>query len=288
MAETWRRGTIQSAMTDYWNLGAAGAALALQEFLDERGPALERFRQSLEVDGQDPDVVLDDTVGSLRRIWPWVKSVLTERERAAEEPAAANAPSWLRYCVGDKPALSRASVEIVDGLISYVCRIVERAAPHARWRVGHHPVKSYVWQNHPVLAVGDTGWALGEMVQRTAQPIGGRILSQDAELALRIGAVIDNLNQVASGIREDEPLVEVEDLGQDPRRGRELELSLREDIAHKHTRVVGRMVKDLAKEDGVTGVIREDREVLLVATVTWETTRLHEWVTRYLEEKIRD
>ena len=232
-------------------------------------------------------------MGSLRRIWPWVKSVLTERERAAEEPAAANAPSWLRYCVGDKPALSRASVEIVDGLISYeivdglisyVCRIVERAAPHARWRVGHHPVKSYVWQNHPVLAVGDTGWALGE-VQRTAQPIGGRILSQDAELALGIGAVIDNLNQVAGGIREDEPLVEVEDLGKDPLRGRELEVSWREDIAHKHTRVVGGMAKDLAKEDGITGVTRE---VLLVATATWETTRLHEWVTRYLKEKIRD
>lgn len=65
-------------------------------------------------------------------------------------------------------------------------------------------------------------------------------------------------------------------------------VSVREAIAHKHTRVVGGMVKDLAKEDGITGGIREDREVLLVATATWDTTRLHEWVTRYLKEKIPD
>ena len=203
------------------------------------------------------------------------------------EPDAANAPSWLRYCVGNKPELSRASVAIVDGLISYVCRVVERGVPSARWRVGHHPSTSYVWQNHPVLAVGDEGWALGEMVQRKAQPIGGRILSPDADLALRIQAVIDHLNQVVRGTDVDEPPAEVEDLGYDRRRGRELELSLREDIAHGQTRVVDRMVKRLAKEDGITGVIREDREVLLVATATWGASRLHEWVTRYLEKKIR-
>jgi hypothetical protein len=274
-------------MTDYMNLSAAGAALALQEFLDERGPALEHLRDSLVADGRDPDVLLDGTAGSLRLLWPWVKSVLTKPGTSLMEPDAANAPSWLRYCVGNKPELSRASVAIVDGLISYVCRVVERGVPSARWRVGHHPSTSYVWQNHPVLAVGDEGWALGEMVQRTAQPIGGRILSPDADLALRIQAVIDHLNQVVRGTDVDEPPAEVEDLGYDPRRGRELELSLREDIAHGQTRVVDRMVKRLAKEDGITGVIREDREVLLVATATWEASRLHEWVTRYLEKKIR-
>ena len=45
-------------MTDYMNLSAAGAALALQEFLDERGPALEHLRDSLVADGRDPDVLL--------------------------------------------------------------------------------------------------------------------------------------------------------------------------------------------------------------------------------------
>jgi hypothetical protein len=275
-------------VTNYWSLSDAEAAEALQEFLAERGPALERFRQALESDGQDPDVVLDDTVKSLRPLWSWVMSVVTERETEEMELVAVEAPSWLRHCVGSKPTVSRESVVIVDGLISYVCRVVERSAPHARWRVGHRPIKSWVWENHPVLAVGDDGWALGELVQRTAQPTGGRIRSQDNALALQVKAFIDQLNRAHSATGEDEPLVEVEDLGADPLRGRELEVSFREDIAHEYSRVVDRMVKNLAKEDGITGVIREDREVLLVATPSWDTTRLEEWVTRYLEAKIQD
>lgn len=87
---------------------------------------------------------------------------------------------------------------------------------------------------------------------------------------------------------EEGPLVEVEDLGDDELRGRELEVSLREDTGHEHNRVVGRMDKALKQKDGITRVIREDREVLLVATPTWSTDRLQEWVSSYLEDKIRD
>ena len=275
-------------MTDYWSLSDAEAAAALQEFLDERGPALERLRQALEADGQDPNVVLDGTVKSLRTLWPWVKSVLTERGAEAMKLAAVEAPSWERYCVGNKPTLSRESITIVDGLISYVCRVVERGAPQARWRVGNRPIASWVWQNHPVLAVGDGGWALGELVQRPAQPIGGRIRLEDNMLSLQVKAYIDHLNRADRTTGEDEPLVEVEDLGADAIRGRELEVSLREDVAHEYSRVVDRMVKNLAKENGITGVIREDREVLLVATVIWDTNRLEEWVSRYLKAKIHD
>ena len=64
-------------------------------------------------------------------------------------------------------------------------------------------------------------------------------------------------------------------------------MSLREDIAHEYSRMVDRMVKNLAKEDGITGVIREDREVLLVTTPSWNTAQLQEWVTRYLQNKMR-
>jgi hypothetical protein len=48
------------------------------------------------------------------------------------------------------------------------------------------------------------------------------------------------------------------------------------------------MLKALKEEDGITRVIREDREVLLVATPTWSTTQLQDWVARYLEDNIRD
>ncbi|WP_157356967.1 hypothetical protein [Arthrobacter sp. U41] len=45
-------------MTNYRDLSKAGAADALQEFLDERGPALSRLRERLVADGQDPAVLL--------------------------------------------------------------------------------------------------------------------------------------------------------------------------------------------------------------------------------------
>ena len=65
-------------------------------------------------------------------------------------------------------------------------------------------------------------------------------------------------------------------------------MSLREDIVHEHNRVVGRVIKALKQEDGITRVIREDREVLLVATPDWSTDRLQRWVVGYLEENVRD
>lgn len=71
---------------------------------------------------------------------------------------------------------------------------------------------------------------------------------------------------------------------EDPLGTRELEVSLRGDIAHGYSRVVDRMVKTLVKEEGITGVIREDREVLLVATPTRDINRPEEWVARYPEE----
>ncbi|MDZ4090729.1 MAG: hypothetical protein U1D68_05935 [Arthrobacter sp.] len=64
-------------------------------------------------------------------------------------------------------------------------------------------------------------------------------------------------------------------------------MSLREDVAREYSRMVDRMVKNLAKEDGITGVIREDREVLLVTTPSWNPAQLQEWVTRYLQNIMR-
>lgn len=100
----------------------------------------------------------------------------------------------------------------------------------------------------------------------------GRMPSADDKQARTAAAVIRGLNGTdEETFVEDEPLFEVEDLGKDELRGREIELSLREDIAHEYSRKVDWMAKILAKEDGITGVVREDREVLLVATSSWDS-----------------
>lgn len=215
--------------------------------------------------------------------------MLTEQEAGAILPET-DAPSWLRYGIGTEPTLSPESVAIVDAVISCLCRVVERGAPRARWRVGHHPIKSYMWQNHPVLASDGEEAALAAMVPGVARGhVSGQWPSADDKLARTAAAVIERLNGTNEDmVGEEEPLVEVEDLGDEELRGRELEVSLREDIVFEHNRVVGRMLKALKQEDGITRVIREDREVLHVATPTWSTDQLQEWVARYLQDNIRD
>jgi hypothetical protein len=165
---------------------------------------------------------------------------------------------------------------------------VEQAAPQAHWRVGYNRIKSYIWQNHPVLARDNEEVPLPDLVPGIARgQASGQPTFDDDKLARMASAVIDALNGTEEETAaEDEPLIEVEDLGEDELRGRELEVSLREDIAHEHSREVDRLVKSLAKEEGITGVVREDREVLLVTTPSWNTDQLQQWVTRYIQENI--
>jgi hypothetical protein len=219
-------------MRRYEKMGKREAAAALQEFLDERPQALEALTEFLSERGGEA-VTLDESVDSLVPLWRWVKPVLTEQEAGATLPES-DAPSWLRYGIGTEPTLSPESVAIVDAVISYLCRVVERGAPRARWRVGHHRIKSYMWQNHPVLASDGEEAALAQMVPGTARgQVSGHVPSADDKLARTAAALIEQLNGGNEDmVGEDEPLVEVEDLGNDELRGRELEVSLREDIVH--------------------------------------------------------
>ena len=156
--------------------------------------------------------------------------------------------------------------------------------------VGHNRIKSYMWQNHPVLANDNEEVPLPDLVPGLARgQASGGLTSEDDKLTRTAAAVIRRLNGTDEDtVAEDEPLIEVEDLGEDALRGRELEVSLREDIAHEYSREVERLVKTLAKEDGITAAFREDREVLLVTTPSWNTAQLQEWVTRYIDENIHN
>jgi hypothetical protein len=194
----------------------------------------------------------------------------------------------------EERVLSLESLFLLDGLVSYLATVVADRAPAARWDIARHRVKRYAFNNHPVLVSEYTD----SHIFLPAVPAGdaravllGMRESPDDRIAQYARAAIDDLSKAdedAPAVIGVEPLVEVEDLGEDALRGRELEVSLREDIAHEHSRMVDRLVKTLAKEDGITGVVREDREVLLVATPHWTTAQLQEWVTGYLETKLSD
>jgi hypothetical protein len=61
------------------------------------------------------------------------------------ESGALISPTWLRYDIGIEPTLSPESIAIIDGVISYLCRVVEQGAPKARWRVGYRLVATPSW-----------------------------------------------------------------------------------------------------------------------------------------------
>ncbi|MDQ0079121.1 hypothetical protein [Arthrobacter oryzae] len=275
-------------MKSYEKMKKQEAAAALQEFLDERPHALEHLTRYL-AESSEGTVNLDGTVESLTPLWRWVKSVLTERTAETPGPETSTNPTWLRYGIGTEPILSPDSIAVIDGVISYLCRVVEQGAPKARWRVGYNRIKSYMWQNHPVLANDNEEVPLPDLVPGLARgQASGGLTSEDDKLTRTAAAVIRRLNGTDEDtVAEDEPLIEVEDLGEDELRGRELEVSLREDIAHEYSREVDGLLKTLVKEEGITGAFREDREVLLVNTPSWNTDQLQQWITRYIEDNFR-
>ena len=130
----------------------AKSEAAFQEYLDEREPALQRLREALAADGQDPDVLLDGSIESLVPLWRWILADLTR----ADDPGAtdtSNVPreqrhSWARYGYETVWELSLESLFLLDGLVSYLGDVVQQRAPEARWEIPHHRIKRYHLNKH--------------------------------------------------------------------------------------------------------------------------------------------
>lgn len=121
------------AMTLYHEMSKAEAAVALEEFLREGPPALHRLEHRLREAGEDVDRLLDGSPESLAPLWRWTRENLSPR---GDGPQRVDAwPTWLRDTVDVERLLSEDSISLVNGLTSYLCRVVERRAPQAEWRV---------------------------------------------------------------------------------------------------------------------------------------------------------
>lgn len=277
-------------MTNYRDLTKAEATAALQEFLDERAPALSRLQERLGADGLNPDALLDGTPESLVPLWRWLLSSLTGLDApGATDPASAREawPSWERYTTEEEQVLSLESLTLLDGLVSYLVAVIRHHAPLARWEIAHHRVKRYQFNNHPVLVsgTGEIHHFLPELpaVDARAALLGIRE-SPDDTMAEYARELIDQLNQ-AEGVtaepRIPEPLVEVEDIRDEPG-GYDFEIGLGDQLAHERSDDVDRLVRELSAEDGVKKVLREDRDMILVRAPSWRTDKLQAWILQRL------
>lgn len=279
-------------MTNYRNLTKAQAATALQEFLDERGPALTRLREALVADGQDPAALLDGTIDSLVPLWRWILSRLTGPDTpGATDPATVARemwPSWERYTTEEERVLSLESLALLDGLVSYLATVVCDRVPAARWVLARDRNKRYVYNNHPVLVsgTGEIHNFLPDLPLADAHAsLRGMRESPDDTIAEYARGLVEQLNQGDSShgreAMEPERLVEVEDIRDEPG-GYDLELGLSDELAHARSADVDRLLGRLSGEDGVEEVLREDRDLILVRAPSWSADALRTWITRHI------
>ncbi|AOT04340.1 hypothetical protein [Arthrobacter sp. U41] len=279
-------------MTNYRDFSEARAAAALQEYLDERGPALERLRERLLADGQNPAVLLDGTPESLVPLWRWMLSRLTRQDApGATDPNSAppeELPSWERYRPGTEPILSLESLTLIDGLVSYLGEVVQERAPMARWEFARHRIKGYLLNKHPVLVsgTGETHNFLPMLPLIDARGVlHGVRESPDGTMLDYARRLIEQLNgpgENTDWLTEPEPPFEVEEI-RDESGGYDFEIGLSEEIAHVYSLKVDWLVRKLSREDGVIEAFREDREVILVRAPSWSAAQLESWLVPRLK-----
>lgn len=276
-------------MTNYRDLTKSEAAAALQEFLDEREPALSLLNERLMADGLNAARLLDGTLESLVPLWSWALHRLTTSEApGAIDPATvprAEWPSWERYTTEEEQVLSLESLTILDGLVSYLAAVVQKRAPGARWEIARHRIKRYQFNNHPVLVSGkgDIHHFLPELlaVDARAALLGVRESPEDT-IAMYAREMIEQLNEAEGVIEKSpklEPVVEVEDI-RDERGAYDFEIGLADELAHARSADVDQLVEDLSREQGIKKVLREDRDVILVRAPSWSPAALEAWILR--------
>lgn len=159
--------TLRRNSEKYRNLSNAKSAAALQEFFDERGPALVRLRERLVADGQDPAVFPDGTPEGLVPLWCWMLSRLTRLDApGATDPASTPRetwPSWERYTTEKEPILSLESLTLMDGLVSYLAAVVQERAP---WPAG----RSHATASRATCSTSTRSWSAARVRPTTSCP----------------------------------------------------------------------------------------------------------------------
>ncbi|GAA1745660.1 hypothetical protein [Kocuria aegyptia] len=262
------------------------AADALDAYLGERGPALQRLRSALADHGQEPGEMLDGSVYSVSPLWAWTTTRITELGVApmplVEDPTRPSWPSWARHGRLVDPHPPAATLALVDGFASYLGQLISAAAPQARWRVGEHLIADHPLLNYPVLGSDHQQVFLPAMPLYSAyQSAHGRDPMSGTEMLAHARRTIDALHgEGPEAAAIEEPLVTVVaeidcfDVG------------LREDIPTEHPGVVEHLIAELRDRDGVESVHRYGPAALVVDVPDWDELRLRLWCTLWLQRHL--
>lgn len=147
------------------------AADALDEFIAERGAALEHLRSVLAAEGLDPHTTLDHTVESVARVWETITARaarLGVNPRSLEDdPTRPSWPSWARHGMLVDPHPPAATLALVDGFTSCLSRLFTTAVPGAAWIVGEHRIADHPMRD-PRCSPPGTTWSSCRRSRSTA------------------------------------------------------------------------------------------------------------------------
>lgn len=266
-------------MQTYDMLSPAEAEAALEEFVAERAPALRMLQDQV-----GSDVVLDRTVESLVPLWRWMTPRLT---KASGEHDTGRRPTWSRYGLGSSEVLSDECLPLVDGLVSYVARVVQTRFPQVGWVLDTDPHPRYLDQNKPALAWASWRVAAADVVSNACRRWLLKGTQDDERLANAVRFWLTSLTDAEGqpAAESGDELFEVVDLRAEDgdrhsRRNPDFEIGLDDSLAGTHPKLLATLRKALSTEPGVVKVVEEDREVLLVHAPDWDEQRLTDWVNQ--------
>ena len=270
----------------YELMTARQAADALDAYLAERAPALDRLRTALAGQGRDPDRMLDGSVYSVSPLWAWINAQVgrlgLDPRSLTDDPSRSSWPSWARHGRLVDPHPPAATIALVDGFASYLGQVLLAAAPQAIWQVGEHIMADHPLLNYPVLASDHHQVFLPALpLYSVYQSAHGRDPMSGTEVLTHTRRTIDALHgDGPEAAALEEPLVTVV---------AELDcfdVGLREDIPAAHPGLVEHLIAELCDRDGVASVHRYGPAALVVDVADWDELRLKMWCTLWLQRHL--
>jgi hypothetical protein len=99
----------------------AQSEAAFQEYLNERQPALERLRQALADNSQDPDALLDGSIESPVPLWRWILAHAT----GADAPGTTDATFYSRAVILIGTAIGAGEALLILSEVHLFCSPLE-------------------------------------------------------------------------------------------------------------------------------------------------------------------
>jgi hypothetical protein len=174
---------------------------------------------------------------------------------------------------------SQTTVELVDGLVSYLAIVVISGAPNARWGLGSPEDPKHHLHHHPVL----TG--RGHQIFVPTMPMGGLLRIQRREKSLRP----TELEQYAAGVIADlrTGSTTVLELGGSPvevvAEPDGFDVGVNAVIAARGSALVDLMALELAGLEGIDEILRRGPDALLVHAPTWHADDLERWLNDWMK-----